>query len=274
MPPSIPNLTKTIHTTVPPNIDPINLSAADKTVLITGGGRGIGKAIATCFALAGAQAIILLGRTAATLQAAAKEISDAGKSAGHEVEIHSFTVEIVDEEAVAAVFKSLREQSISIDVLVNNAGALHLGRMSASASSHSSYTAAFDTNVKGTLHVIQSFLRFGLDPNTNTPATFINISTLGIAMPTFPTWSQYVASKVAAFSLTTFMGVESRGKVRAFSIHPGRIETDMSKEAGIPTCDQAGMYNACRSLIVSVKVEADAMYRTARCVLRVACCYA
>jgi NAD(P)-dependent dehydrogenase (short-subunit alcohol dehydrogenase family) len=241
MPPSIPTLTKTFHTTVPPNIDPTNLSTAAKTILVTGGGRGIGKAIATSFALAGVQAIVILGRTAATLEAAAKEIADAGRSAGHEVTVRYFKVDITNGEAVAAVFKSLQEESISIDVLVNNAGAVDLRTLEASASKGTDYITAFDTNVKGTLHVIQSFLQFGLDPTAITPATFINISTIGLIMPTFPTWSQYVASKLAAFSLTTFMGVESGGKVRAFSIHPGRIETEMSKEVGMSIFDDAGM---------------------------------
>jgi len=56
-----------------------------------------------------------------------------------------------------------------------------------------------------------------------------------------PSWSAYVASKLAAFSMTEFLTAETGGKIRAFSIHPGRIATDMASKAGIPTFDHAGV---------------------------------
>jgi NAD(P)-dependent dehydrogenase (short-subunit alcohol dehydrogenase family) len=142
---------------------------------------------------------------------------------------------------VNTVFQTIATSHSTVDVVINNAGALHLGTIS--ASDISAYTAAFDVNVKGTLHIMHAFLHYGLDRNAASPATFINLSTVGLAMPTFPTWSQYVASKIGAFCLTDFLGVEMEGKVRAFSIHPGMIETDMSKRAGLTQCDDEGLYS-------------------------------
>jgi NAD(P)-dependent dehydrogenase (short-subunit alcohol dehydrogenase family) len=239
MPPFTPRLTKTFHNSVPENINPTNLSAKGKTVLITGGGRGIGKAIATSFALAGASTIIILGRTSTTLESARKDISLAAKQAGHTPTILDFPVDITDATAVNTVFQTIATSHKSIDVVINNAGALHLGTIS--SSDITAYTTAFDVNFKGTLHVMHAFVEYGLDRNAASPATFINLSSVGLAMPTFPTWSQYAASKLGAFCLTDFMGVEMEGKVRAFSIHPGMIETDMSRQAGLTQYDDEGM---------------------------------
>lgn len=241
MPPFTPKLTQTFHTSVPPNIDPTNLSVKSKTVFITGGGRGIGKAIATSFAIAGASTIIILGRTKSTLEAATKEISDAAKQAGHDSNVQHFVADITDASAINTVFETIKNSHKNIDVVVNNAGGLHLGTIE--ASDISAYLSAFDINFKGTLNIMQAFLRYGLDRNAADPATFINVSTLGIAMPTFPTWSQYATSKLGAFCLTDFMRVEAGGKVRAFSIHPGKIETDMSRQAGLTQFDDAGEHN-------------------------------
>ncbi|KAF2676903.1 NAD(P)-binding protein [Lentithecium fluviatile CBS 122367] len=249
-----PVLTKTFHTSVYRSIDPKNLSVAGKTILITGGGRGIGKAIATAFAVAGARAIIILGRTASVLENAVKEISGAAKTAGHESIIRHFAADITDAEAISHVFKTIRDEFGNVDVVVNNAGGLHLGTIEDSDSS--AYVKSFETNVKGTLHVMQSFLCFGLNRNAPGPATFINLSTVGIAMPTMPTWSAYVASKLAAFTMTAFLGAEVGDALRVFSIHPGRIATDMSSKAGIPTFDDVGTYFG-NEFVLSNRTDAD-----------------
>jgi NAD(P)-dependent dehydrogenase (short-subunit alcohol dehydrogenase family) len=159
MPPFTPRLTKTFHNSVPANINPANLSAKGKTVLITGGGRGIGKAIATSFALAGASTIIILGRTQTSLESARKDISLAAQQAGHSPTILPFPVDITDATAVNTVFHTIATSHSTIDVVVNNAGALHLGTIS--ASDISAYTAAFDVNFKGTLHIMHAFVQYG-----------------------------------------------------------------------------------------------------------------
>lgn len=209
--------------------------------------------------------MIILGRTQSTLETAAKEISDAAKSVNHQVNVRFFIADVTDADVVFNTFKTIKGDCASIDIVVNNAGGLHLGTIEDSDAA--GYISSFDANFKGTLNIMQSFSRLGLDRDSASPATFINLSTLGIAMPNYPTWSQYVTSKLAAFSLTAFMGVEMKGKVRAFSIHPGRIATDMSTQAGLQASDDEGSsYTSCSPS----RREADRYYRATWCVLCVA----
>jgi len=238
---NFPVFTKTFHSSVYPRIEPTNpaISAKGKVVVVTGGGRGIGKAIATAFVIAGARAVVIFGRTTSTLEAAANEISEIAKGAGHKTAVRTFTTDICDAEAVSRSFKAVHDEFNAIDIVINNAGDLHKDTIE--ASDIDAYWKSFDINVKGTLNVIQAFIRAGFDGNETAPATFINLSTAGVAMPAMPSWSAYVASKLAAFSMTEFLTAETGGKIRAFSIHPGRIATDMASKAGIPTFDHAGV---------------------------------
>ena len=76
MAPLYPSFTDTYHHEQYPAIDPTQkeLDCSEKVVVITGGGRGIGKAIAVAFAKAHAKGIVLMGRTRSTLETAAAEV--------------------------------------------------------------------------------------------------------------------------------------------------------------------------------------------------------
>ncbi|KAL1596406.1 hypothetical protein SLS60_009052 [Paraconiothyrium brasiliense] len=251
-----PVFTKTFHSSVYETINPENaaLSASGKVILVTGGGRGIGKAIAAAFARAGARAIVILGRNAATLQAAEKEVSGIAQAKGHLTVVRSFTADVADTEAILGVFRSVSDEFKQIDIVVNNAASLHLATLE--AASIEDYWKTFEINVKGTLNVIQASLKLGFDRNGAAPATFINITSVGLIMPTFPTWSNYVSTKLASFSLTQYLAAESGGTVRAFSIHPGRVGTDMSKDNNIPTFEEPELPGAFCVWLAATK-EAD-----------------
>ncbi|KAJ4299620.1 hypothetical protein N0V90_004866 [Kalmusia sp. IMI 367209] len=229
-----PVFTKTFHSSVYPSLDLTNstLSAKGKVVLVTGGARGIGKAIATAFALAGARAVVILGRAADTLQATEKEIVSNIQTVSSATVVRTFPTDIRDAEAVSRVFKTVCDEFKAIEIVVNNAAALHLGTLE--ASNVDDYWKSFETNVKGTLNVMQAFAQFGLDRNAATPTTFINVTSVGLIMPIYPTWSNYVATKLAAFSMTEFFAAEMGSKIRTFSFHPGRVETDMAKDNELP----------------------------------------
>ena len=235
-----PVFTKTFHSSVYPSIDPTNasLSPNGKVVVVTGGGRGIGKAIATAFTKAGARAVVIIGRTEATLKLAGKELLEIAQSTGSTTIIRRFVSDITNAETISHVFKIVTDEFGTIDVVVNNAAVLHLGTLE--SSNLQDYWNAFETNVKGSLVLMQAFAKASLNRDTTAPATFINVSSVGLIMPTFPTWSNYVATKLVAFNMTQYLAAESGGKIRAFSIHPGRVETDMARENGIPTFEEPG----------------------------------
>ncbi|MGV7226030.1 MAG: SDR family NAD(P)-dependent oxidoreductase [Nitrosopumilus sp.] len=97
------------------------LKFQDKLALITGSGTGIGKAIATKFVEEGAS-VIILGRRKEPLEAAAKEIE--GKiPQGTNASVRIFSgVDVADESAMNGMFDSLKNDNVTIDYIVNNAG--------------------------------------------------------------------------------------------------------------------------------------------------------
>jgi NAD(P)-dependent dehydrogenase (short-subunit alcohol dehydrogenase family) len=93
---------------------------AGKVVLVTGGGSGIGKAIAGAFAAEGCK-VVIAGRNATRLQAAAQELSQGGKT------VVAVPTDVSNEEQVIALFKTAMERFGRLDVLINSAGAFDGG---------------------------------------------------------------------------------------------------------------------------------------------------
>ena len=89
----------------------------DKVALITGGGRGIGKAVALDYAREGAR-LAICARTASELDETAKEITALG------VECFASVCDVSEEEPVARLIESVQARFGRIDVLINNAGVM------------------------------------------------------------------------------------------------------------------------------------------------------
>ncbi|KAF2490853.1 NAD(P)-binding protein [Lophium mytilinum] len=236
-----PTFTTPFHSTVYPSISPTNpsLSAAKKTILITGGGSGIGKAIAIAFATAGARAVIILGRSSSTLSAASGEISAAATASGHVTAVKSFVADIRDATAVSNAVKSVREEFGGIDVFVANAGDLYMSTIENAVAED--WWRSFETNVKGTLNCMQSFVHHGLKPAAEgaLPPTFINVATIAAHIPPGFGMSAYSSSKLATWKMAAYLDAEMGDRLRVFTIHPGNVATAMSDKAGTPQLDDA-----------------------------------
>ena len=92
----------------------------DEVALVTGGGRGIGRAIALKFAREGAS-LVIAGRTSARLAEVEKEIRALGR------EVLALTCDVADDSSVRAMVREAEARFGRLDVLVNNAG--HFGVM-------------------------------------------------------------------------------------------------------------------------------------------------
>lgn len=220
-----PTFINTYHTSQYPEISDTNpaLSQAGKVIFVTGGGKGIGKSIATSFAKAGAKAIIITGRTPASLEEAKISLSQYG------IPIETFAADVADEKAIQHAFSTAHRKYGPIDVLVSNAGYLSV-HVPISDSPLQDYWQGFETNVKGGLVVAQAFVKVAA-PN----ATLINISSGAAHIPYIPGYSGYSASKLAFWRIMEYFQQENP-ELRVFNLQPGRIETDMSRKAGdIPT---------------------------------------
>lgn len=113
-----PSLTATYHNASYDAISPTRheLSVANKTIIVTGGGRGLGSEIAKAYAAAGASRIVLLGRTQNTLSQTAEQIE---KEFGS-VSVSTHTADIADEAAIGKAAEKVGKW----DVLILNAGVL------------------------------------------------------------------------------------------------------------------------------------------------------
>ena len=117
------NVTKALHTSAYPTVDPTRpeLSQAGKTVLITGGGTGIGLAIAHAFVKASVSTVIIVGRRLEKLSEASDELKAAAKKLGLDTYIIGHTCDITNPKSIDALWDGFKDKGVVVDVLVSNA---------------------------------------------------------------------------------------------------------------------------------------------------------
>ncbi|KAH6717059.1 hypothetical protein DL95DRAFT_395804 [Leptodontidium sp. 2 PMI_412] len=213
-----------------PRLDPALLKTefTGKSVLITGGGYGIGAGIAKSFASANVSSIILIGRTEAKLRSTAASLSTFTNT---KVTYHK--VDITSKAEVEALFNSLES---SLDILVNNAGVLATPVNFVDADLDE-FWDVFKTNVYGTALVTQTFLRHRQAQKvskTVEPAVVLTLNTLGAYSVRVPNLASYAASKAALARFSEIIGSDiPETTARFISIHPGAVKTDMNIKSGL-----------------------------------------
>ncbi|OJJ78473.1 SDR family NAD(P)-dependent oxidoreductase [Aspergillus glaucus CBS 516.65] len=202
------------------------LSCEGKTVFITGGGRGVGRAIAKSFAIAKAEGIFLIGRNKYDLQTTMKEVLATNVVPAGSTKVLYFVADITNTDAVSSAIKQAIDSFGRIDVLVQNAGYLDAHR-SVIDSDLNDFWRSFEVNVKGGLTVIQEFLKTA--PKTG--ATLINIGSGAGHIPYIQGYSAYSASKLSLAKIVEYVHHENP-HLRVFNINPGAIATEMQAKAG------------------------------------------
>ncbi len=228
------SFTEISHRAPYPEISPSNpiLSAAGKVIVITGGGTGIGKAVAAAFLEARAAAVILIGRTEAYLKETQAELSLA-KSA---TKVDYFVADITNQVAVETAFSTTFQCYGKVDVLVNNAGYLS-AHTSLAKSPLEDYWRGFEINIKGPIITTQAFIKIA-----QTGATLINVSSGAAHIPYIPNYSGYSSSKLAAAKIMEFVQRENP-ELRVFNLSPGVVDTNMAKKSDLVVTefDEPGM---------------------------------
>ncbi len=195
--------------------DPFRLDG--KAALVTGAGRGIGRAVALALAAAGAE-LVLVSRTASELETVAGEIAHAGGRA------RSLPLDVTDSAAVRHAFAGLG----GLDILVNNAG---LNRPQPFLQvDEDTLDRLLDLNVRAAFLVAQAAARLMVAP-TGTPArggVIINMSSQMGHVGSERDRTVYVMTKHAIEGLTKAMAVElAPHGVRVVSIAPTFIDTPL-----------------------------------------------
>jgi NAD(P)-dependent dehydrogenase (short-subunit alcohol dehydrogenase family) len=203
----------------------------NKVALITGSGRGIGRAMAKLFAQEGAR-VFLAARTEAELSATAKEIVAAHGEAAY------VTADLTREADCAHVVAVAREKFARVDILVNNAG--HYGPV---VPVEDYPLEEFDSVIA--VHLRAAFVVSKLvlqEMYARKSGVILNISSLS-AKSAFGWGSAYAAAKAGLLGLTRVMAAEaSRQGVRVNAICPGPVtETVMSKELGNTLAEKLGV---------------------------------
>ncbi|MGA2174638.1 MAG: 3-oxoacyl-[acyl-carrier-protein] reductase [Verrucomicrobiota bacterium] len=189
---------------------------ASQIAVITGAGRGIGRAIALKFAAAGAD-IVCVSRTAGNAEKAAQEVRALGRKAW------AHAVDVAVAEAVAEAGEKILAETGRVDILVNNAGVTRDGllmRMSVE-----DWDTVLNTNLKGAYAFTKAFSRAFL---RQCSGRIINVSSV-IGLIGNAGQANYAASKAGLIGLTKALAREfASRKVTVNALAPGFIETDMT----------------------------------------------
>lgn len=189
----------------------MDLQLGGKTVLITGGSKGIGKATAEVFADEGAN-VILVSRTQADLDAVAAEIR-----ARRQVNVRTIAADLSSDAAV----RKVAAEAGDIDILVNNAGAIPPGDLLSVEDAR--WRTAWDLKVMGYISMCR--VVYGA-MKAKRAGVIINV--IGAAGEKYPT--NYIAGATGNASLYAFTRALGRGApadgLRVMAISPGPVETD------------------------------------------------
>lgn len=219
---------------------------AGHVAIVTGGSRGLGKAIAKELAARGIRTIID-GRDAASLESAARELRGHG-------EVTALAGDVTSTEHVHALIAAARSFG-RLDVLVNNAstlGAVPLPRID-QLTQHA-FRELFDTNVFAPIHLMQHALP--LMRASGGPATIVNV-TSDAAVQAYSGWGGYGSSKAALEHVSRVAAAELEGRaVRILVADPGDMNTQMHRDA-IPGADPSELRDPADSARALLQAIAD-----------------
>ncbi|CAO2658161.1 Nn.00g074210.m01.CDS01 [Neocucurbitaria sp. VM-36] len=217
---ALPSPTKKFHKKAYPFIDPSRpeLSAKGKTVVITGGGTGIGAGTAKCFAKAGASRIAILGRREQPLLDTKANIN--AESPG--VEVLAIPTDVTKTSEVDAAFAKIGGK---IDILVSNAAVI--GKMGNIVDiTTEEFLSGIVINLQGNVNVTKAFLNYA--PKE---AVIIETNSAAAHMDIAGGFATYNVAKMATARFYTSLAIE-HPELFIFSVQPGAVDTEMSRRAG------------------------------------------
>jgi len=183
----------------------------DKKAIVTGGGSGIGKAIAIALANNGAEVTILELNKENGQSVADEIVTSGGKASCIKCDISSL-------ESVREVFESVTENG-DLDILINNAGIAHVGNVD--ETSPEDFDKIYNVNVKGVYHCLKT----GVEKMKTKGGAIINVSSVA-ALVGLSSRFAYSMSKGAVHAMTLSVAKDYlEYNIRCNSIAPGRVHT-------------------------------------------------
>jgi 3-oxoacyl-[acyl-carrier protein] reductase len=188
-----------------------------KVALVTGGSRGIGRAICRTFAREGAAVVVNFAAQAEKAREITAEIVDAG---GRAVALQA---DVSSRSEVDAMTAAVKEEFGVIDILVNNAGVLRSGNVL--KLNEDDFDRMMDVNLKGILYLAQSVVPLMIQRGSG---KIINLSSLAGLGTAVKETTPYAITKAAVISLTKRLALElGPHHINVNAIAPGFIRTEM-----------------------------------------------
>jgi 3-oxoacyl-[acyl-carrier protein] reductase len=194
-----------------------------KTALVTGAGKGIGRAVAHALLRAGA-AVGLIARTAEDLDRVAAEL----RATRPDARVATAAADVGDRPGVERAIDAVRTELGAIDLLVNNAGVASFGTVLEMEPEE--WERIHRINVLGTLHVTRAVLP---DMIANRRGDIVNVASTA-AEKGAATTAAYAASKAAMLRLTESLAAEVRKHdVRVTALLPSTVDTELASSLGL-----------------------------------------
>jgi len=189
------------------------MNTTGNTILITGGGTGIGEGLAHAFHDLG-NTVIVAGRTQASLDAAA---------AGHE-NIHTAILDAANDASVAAAAESIARDFPALNMVIHSAGIMSRDELASGSLDQALAAQIVNTNLLGTFRVMETFLPQVLGK----PGAMLATVSSGLAFVPFPAAPAYSASKAAVHSYTVALRQRLKGQVEVIEVAPPAVQTGLT----------------------------------------------
>jgi 3-oxoacyl-[acyl-carrier protein] reductase len=227
----------------------------NQTAMITGAGKGIGKATAIALAKEGVN-LGLLARNYADLESLQQELTST-----YSIKVSIATADISNRPEAERAVETLIGELGSLDILLNNAGTAQFGTLL--DMDPEQWEKIIQTNLMGTYYVTRSALPTMLKQNGG---SIINIaSTAGERG--FATGSAYCASKFAVLGLTEALMQEVRkSNIRVTALTPSTVNTELAVKAGLSIGDEDRMMQAedvAELILAALKLPQRVFLKTA-----------
>src|SRR5262245_58233600 len=210
---------------------PLMFNINGKSALITGGSRGLGRALALRLSTEGAK-VAMVARRQEELDEAVKEVRKQGGIA------FGIVADVGDKESVYPIVGQAAALAGPVDVLINNASALGPVPLQLIPDTDcEDFERALQVNTVGPFRLIKAVVGSMVLRQTG---VIVNISS-DAAVEAYPSWGAYSASKAALDHLTRIAAAEMADSgVRFLSVDPGEMDTLMHAQA-LPDADPAGL---------------------------------
>jgi len=187
----------------------------DQVSIVTGGGRGIGRAIALAFAKEGSH-VVVVARTESEIESVAQEISNLGGKA------IAIKTDVIDESQIRSMVQTVMDKFGKIDILVNNAG--YAKHAYIQDISNELWDTTMNVNLRGIMLCTRAVFSYMIDQQSG---YIINISS-GAGKHGGSMYATYSTSKFGVIGFTECLAAEGRRYgIKASVICPGPVATKM-----------------------------------------------